>query len=79
MTRSLLYTKHEGSRNRRITVNFDWEKNKTFYTDIRGEHVRRENRPVSIIPGLFDPLSVFYAFRLFAAFRWNCEGYSGVD
>jgi len=65
MTRSLLYTKHEkGNRNRRITVNFDWEKDKAFYTDIRGKEVRRENRPVSILPGSFDPLSVFYAFRL---------------
>jgi hypothetical protein len=65
MTRSLLYTKQEkGKRNRRVTVNFDWEKNKAFYTDIRGKQVRRENSPVSILPGSFDPLSVFYAFRL---------------
>lgn len=65
MTRSLLYTKHEkGKRNRRVTVSFDWEKNKAFYTDIRGKDVRRENSPVSILPGSFDPLSVFYAFRL---------------
>jgi len=65
MTSSLLYTKQEkGKRNRKITVNFDWEKNKAFYTEIRGKQVRRENSPVSILPGSFDPLSVFYAFRL---------------
>jgi hypothetical protein len=65
MTHSLLYSKHEkGKRNRRITVNFDWEKNKAFYTEIRGKDVRRENSPVSLLPGSFDPLSIFYAFRL---------------
>jgi len=65
MTRSLLYTKQEkGKRNRRITVNFDWKENKAFYTETRGKQVRKENSPVSILPGSFDPLSVFYAFRL---------------
>ena len=65
MTHSLLYTKHEkGKRHRKTTVSFDWEKNKAFYTEIRGKDVRRENVPVSILPGSFDPLSVFYAFRL---------------
>jgi hypothetical protein len=61
MTRSLLYTKHQdGKRHRRVTVSFDWEKNKARYTDIGEEH-----KPVPILPGSFDPLSVFYAFRLF--------------
>jgi hypothetical protein len=61
VTRSLLYTKRqEGKRHRRVTVSFDWENNKARYTDI-GE----ERNPISILPGSFDPLSVFYAFRLF--------------
>ena len=61
MTRSLLYTKRqEGKRKRKITVSFDWEKNEARYKD-GGE----ERKPVSILPGSFDPLSVFYAFRLF--------------
>jgi hypothetical protein len=61
MTRSLLYTKNQdGKRHRRVTVNFDWEKNEARYTDI-GE----ERDPIPILPGSFDPLSVFYAFRLF--------------
>jgi hypothetical protein len=61
MTRSLLYKKtQDGKRKRRITVNFDWDKLESRYSnfDERGE-------PVAILPGSFDPLSVFYAFRLF--------------
>jgi hypothetical protein len=60
MTRSLLYKKaQDGKRKRRISVNFDWEKLQARYSnfDERGE-------PVPILPGSFDPLSVFYAFRL---------------
>jgi len=61
VTRSLLYTKRQdGKRRRRAEVTFDWEKNKARYTDIN-----EERKPVSIPPGSFDPLSVFYAFRLF--------------
>ena len=61
MTRSLLYTKRQdGKRHRRVAVNFDWEENKARYTDIGEQH-----KPISILPGSFDPLSVFYAFRLF--------------
>jgi hypothetical protein len=61
MTRSILYKKaQDGKRKRRISVNFDWEKLQARYSnfDERGD-------PVSILPGSFDPLSVFYAFRLF--------------
>ncbi len=61
MTRSLFYKKtQDGKRKRRISVNFDWEKLQARYSnfDEKGE-------PVSILPGSFDPLSVFYALRLF--------------
>jgi hypothetical protein len=61
MTRSVLYRKtQDGKRKRRISVNFDWEKLEARYSnfDEKGE-------PVAILPGSFDPLSVFYAFRLF--------------
>ena len=61
MTRSVLYKKtQDGKRKRRISVNFDWEKLEARYSNLdeRGE-------PVSILPGSFDPLSMFYAFRLF--------------
>ena len=61
LTRSVLYKKtQDGKRKRRISVNFDWDKLQSQYSnfDERGA-------PVSILPGSFDPLSVFYAFRLF--------------
>lgn len=61
MTRSLLYKKQQdGKRHRRVSVSFDWESNQARYTDI-GE----ERSPIAVLPGSFDPLSVFHAFRLF--------------
>ena len=61
MTHSLLYKKRtRGKRKKNVVVHFDWEKRETQYSNF-GE--KRE--PVLILPGSFDPLSVFYAFRLF--------------
>ena len=61
MTHSLLYKKNQqGKSKRNVVVNFDWEKREARYSNFEE---RRE--PVSISPGSFDPLSVFYAFRLF--------------
>ncbi|MEJ2723129.1 MAG: DUF3108 domain-containing protein [Deltaproteobacteria bacterium] len=60
MTRSLLYRKKgSGKHKRDITVTFDWEKREAQYISL--DEVRE---PISILPGSFDPLSVFYAFRL---------------
>jgi len=60
MTHSLLYRKKkEGKRKKDVVVTFDWEKGETQYSNF-GEKLK----PVSIRPGSFDPLSVFYAFRL---------------
>jgi len=62
MTRSLLYKKHQSGKRKRIaTVTFDRETNRAQYTDIGEKH-----EPIPILPGSFDPLSVFYAFRLFS-------------
>lgn len=61
LTRSLLYRKtQDGRTKRRITVDFDWDKLQARYSnfDERAE-------PISILPGSFDPLSVFYALRPF--------------
>ncbi len=61
LTRSVLYRKtQDGRTKRRISVNFDWEKLQARYSnfDERAE-------PISILPGSFDPLSVFYALRPF--------------
>lgn len=61
MTHSVLYKKRQhGKSKRNITVNFDWEKREAQYSNF-DEHIE----PISVSPGSFDPLSVFYAFRLF--------------
>lgn len=61
MTHSLLYKKkQQGKSKRDVLVNFDWKKNEAQYSNFD-----EQREPVSIFPGSFDPLSVFYAFRLF--------------
>lgn len=61
MTHSMLYTKRqEGKRIRTVTVTLDRQENQARYRE-SGE----ERKPISILPGSFDPLSVFFAFRLF--------------
>ena len=60
MTRSLLYKQHrDGKRKKAVTVRFDWEKKEAQYANYE-----EKNPPVPIQPGSFDPLSVFYSFRL---------------
>lgn len=60
VTRSLGYTKrqHEGKTRRDITVRFDWQKEEAQYSNFG-----KLNKPVKLLPGTLDPLSVFYAFR----------------
>jgi hypothetical protein len=60
MTHSILYKKQNtGKTKRDIIVTFDWEKQEAQYSNF-GE----KKEPISITDGSFDPLSVFYAFRL---------------
>lgn len=60
MGRSLLYTKRQRGRRRRdVMVRFDWSESRTRYISFGGS-----KRVVPLRPGAFDPLSVFYAFRL---------------
>ncbi len=61
MTHALFYRKkqREGRHERDVTVEFDWTRSKAHYFN-KG---RRETT-VDILPGTFDPLSIFYAFRL---------------
>ena len=62
MTRSVLYRKRqEGKRKRDIAVTFDWTRQEALYSNF-GEAWK----PLALLPGSFDPLSVFYAFRTFA-------------
>lgn len=57
---SLLYTKkRSGRRKKEIKVPFDWKRKEAQYVAI-GE----DWKPISLLPNSFDPLSVFYAFRL---------------
>lgn len=62
MNRSLLYkevhTVHRTRRNAQIV--FDWESMQARYINFG-----KEEPPVSLDPGTFDPLSVFYYSRLF--------------
>lgn len=61
MTHSILYKKkQQGKSKRNVVVTFDWEKKEAQYSNFD-----EQREPVSILPGSFDPLSVFYAFRLF--------------
>ena len=60
MTHSVLYKKkqREGSTHRDVVVKFD-HKNKTVqYTNFK-----KKNKPLTILPGAFDPLSAFYYIR----------------
>jgi len=60
MTHSILYKKrNQGKSKRNVIVNFNWEKHEAQYCNFG-----KKRKPIPIKPGSFDPLSVFYAFRL---------------
>jgi len=60
MTHTILYKKQKkGKRKKDVVVTFNWEKQTTYYSN---QGIKE--KPVVIKPGSFDPLSVFYAFRL---------------
>ncbi|MBN2567891.1 MAG: DUF3108 domain-containing protein [Deltaproteobacteria bacterium] len=59
MTRSLMYRKSgKGKSRRNVVVAFDWEARMARYFNNGEKHAS-----VKIMPGSFDPLSVFFAFR----------------
>jgi hypothetical protein len=61
MSHSLYYKKDqkEGKTRRKIRVAFDWAKNEATYVNFDSEP-----QVISLLPGTFDPLSVFYYSRL---------------
>ena len=60
LSHSVLYKEtKEGKRKRRVVVNFNWEKGEAQRSNF-GE----KRAPISVKPGTFDPLSVYYALRL---------------
>jgi len=62
VSRSILYKEvHTINKTRRdALIKFDWNRHEARYINF-GE----ENKPISISPGAFDPLSIFYFSRLF--------------
>ena len=61
MNHSLFYKKDqkEGKTRRDIKVDFDWDKYESTYINFN-----TEPKIISLLPGTFDPLSVFYYARL---------------
>jgi len=61
MNHALLYLiQAKGKEKKDVVVNFDWEKKQAYFSDFG-----YKQEPIPILSGSFDPLSVFYAFRLF--------------
>lgn len=61
MNNSLLYRKqHKGKSQKEVVVNFNWQAQEATYSNF-GQALD----PIPLLPGTFDPLSVFFAFRLF--------------
>jgi hypothetical protein len=60
MTHSILYKEQKRGRSKKdVVVDFNWEKREAGYS--KNGKMRRL---ISILAGSFDPLSVFYAFRI---------------
>ncbi len=61
MRRSLQYLKkqQEGRHRRDIVVSFNWDRSQAEYSNFG-----KKQRPVAIVDGTFDPLSILYAYRL---------------
>ena len=60
MTHSVLYRKQSrGKTKRNVVVNFNWEKQQAQFSNLG-----KRKKPIPILAGSFDPLSIFYAFRL---------------
>jgi hypothetical protein len=73
ITHSILYKKQKKGKSKRdVLVNFDWQRREAQYSNFG-----KKRKPVSIRPGSFDPLSVFYFFRLHEL-RENAEVHAPV-
>ncbi len=61
MQHSVLYKKkqREGRHQRDVVVSFDWQEKVAQYVN-KG----KKRKPISLLPGSFDPLSAFYYIRL---------------
>jgi hypothetical protein len=60
MSHALWYKeKKEGKRKKDVFITYDWEKLLVQYSEDG-----KKRKPVTLLPGAFDPLSVFYFFRM---------------
>lgn len=61
LNRSLMYRKkqQEGRHRRDIQVTFDWERSVAEYSNFG-----KKQKPIAIVAGTVDPLSILYALRL---------------
>lgn len=71
MTRSLKYLKktEAGKAVKEVKVQFDWEKKEAYYFRTKTKFgpnptTKNRKRRTSLLPGSFDPLSIFYYTRL---------------
>jgi hypothetical protein len=60
MSHALLYKeKKEGKRSKKVSITYDWEKLQAQYIEDG-----KKRKSVALQPGAFDPLSIFYFFRM---------------
>jgi len=65
MTHSFKYKKSKrGTSTKEVEVIFNWKKGTARYSESG-----QKGQEISIMPGSFDPLSVFYAFRLHSLYQ----------
>jgi hypothetical protein len=65
MTHSIMYRAktREGSYKRDETIDFDWHRNRAFYTKRKKNKIK--HKLIDLKPGSFDPLSALYFVRMF--------------
>ncbi len=60
MTHSVLYKKEsKGKHPRNVVVDFSWEEQEATYSNFE-----KKMKPIAILHGSFDPLSIFFVIRL---------------
>lgn len=62
LAHSVFYSQkqREGNYKRNILVKFDWDRREAVYNDILKD---KKRKPIELLPGAFDPLSIFYYTR----------------
>ena len=63
ITRSVFYSQRqrEGKTKKNVVVKFDWDAQTAEYTELIKQ---AKKHPIELMPGAFDPLSIFYYARL---------------